>query len=140
MRKFLIPLAAIGVAAAPAAAHPPATDRADEIVADLPADHEIEAMTHGLDRMLGALLQLDVGPVLDAADPYRIDDGARTLGDLAGGDDPWFEDRLRSDLYGAAGDIRGMMHAFAAAAPVLARSLETLEREIEAAAGEYRRR
>lgn len=146
MRNCLIALAALSAAAAPAAAQSPAYDAAgDRYAAELnraiPEPHEIEAMTHGLDRMLGALLTIDVGPLLDAADPYGVRArGERTLGEVAGGEDPYFEDRLRSDLYETSSGLGRMMEAFATVTPSLARSLEELEREIEAAAGAYRGR
>ena len=87
-------------------------------------------MAPALDRLLGALLTVDVGPIIDAADPYRRrpDYGrpGRTLGALGSRDDPYFEDRLRSSIYGTTADIGRMMGAFAAAAPALARSLREI--------------
>lgn len=145
MRNYLIALGAI-CAAAPAAAQSPDYDVSEdryaaELNRAIPEAHEIEAMTHGLDRMLGALLRIDVGPLLEAADPHGLrTQGERTLAEVAGGDDPYFEDRLRRDLYETTSGIGRMMQAFAAVTPSLARSLEALEHEFEAAADEYRRR
>lgn len=144
MRKALIPFAALAAAAAaaPAAADPgyePVYDR-EPIAEALPDAAEVQAMTHGLDRLLGALLRVDVGPLLDAADPHRDVEREVTLGEVAGGDDPYFEDRMRSNLYGTSAAMGRMFEAFAVMAPALRRSLETIERDVEAAMGEARRR
>ena len=122
----------------------PGDDPRDPLVAAIPSAGEIEAMAPALDRSLAALLNVDVGPLLDAADPYRRRPGygrpGRTLGELGRRDDPYFEQRLRSSLYGATGDMARMMEAFAVAAPSLRRSLSELERGMEAAIDDYHRR
>jgi hypothetical protein len=143
MLKLII--AAAAAAAAPAAAQGPAPSDplADEIVRAIPEPEQIEAMAPALDRLLGALLTIDVGPIIDAADPDRRGPGygrpGRTLGALGSRDDPHFEDRLRSNIYGATRDMSRMMGAFAAAAPSLARSVREMERALDAAADDYRR-
>ena len=140
MKKLLIASAAAVLLAGPAAAQPTAED----LARDLPSSAEIEAMAPALDRMTGALLDVEVGPLLDAADPYARNPGygrsGRTLGRLAGRDDPWFEQRLRGSIYGTTAEIGRMMDAFAVAAPALERSLLELEAGIRAAASDYRRR
>jgi hypothetical protein len=101
-------------------------------------------MAPALDRSVGALMNVDVGPLIDAADPWRRRPGygrpGRTLGALGRRDDPYFEERVRSSIYGATADIGRMMSAFAAAAPALARSLREVERAMDAAIGDYDRR
>ena len=110
----------------------------------MPDPRDVEAMAPVLDRSLGALMALDLGPILDAADPYgrRPDYGrpGRTLRDLGRRDDPYFEERLRGSIYGATADMSRMMGAFAAAAPALSRSLRELEVAMGAALDDYHRR
>ena len=52
----------------------------------------------------------------------------------------YFEDRLRSSVYGAAAETGRMMGAFAAAAPALAQSLRQMEAALGAAIEDYHRR
>lgn len=145
MHKLLIAAAAAAFAA-PALAQPHAYD--DPLAADIaravPPAHEIEAMAPALDRSIGALMNVDVGPILDAADPWRRgpDYGrpGRTLGALAEREDPYFEERVRSTLYGATAGMSRMMGTFAAAAPALARSLREVEAAMGAAIDDYHRR
>ena len=145
MRKLLIATAASLLLAAPAAAQDDPVFDAEldaDIEAAIPPGEEIEAMAPTIDRMTGALLDVDVGPVLDAADPYRRRHwrGRRTLGDLAGRDDPYFELRLRESIYGTTAGMAAMMDAFAAATPAVRRSLREAERAIDRAIQESRYR
>jgi hypothetical protein len=123
----LLPLAA----AIPAAAQAPAS----------PGD-KVAAMAPALDRATGAMLDLDVGPIIDAADPYgrgRYLRRHRTLRDIARRDDPYFEHRLRGQIYGTTAAMARMIDAFAAAEPAMRRSLREMEREIDAAVRDTRR-
>lgn len=145
MSKLLIAAAAAALAVPAAAQAPVPVDPIErDIVRAIPPVEQIEAMAPALDRLLGALLSVDVGPIVDAADPYRRGRGygrpGRTLGEVAGRDDPYFEERVRSSLYGATADMGRMMEAFAVAAPALARSVREVERAMDAASEDYRRR
>ena len=143
MPRYLIAAAAAALAA-PAVAQPAPDPLEEEIVRAIPPADEVEAMAPALDRAVGALLNVDVGPLIDAVDPYRRrrDYGrpGRTLGDIGRRDDPYFEERLRSSIYGTTADMGRMMEGLAAAAPSLARSVRELERAMDAAMGDYRRR
>ena len=145
MHKLLIAAAAAALATPVAAQAPlPPDPLEEEIVRAIPDPAEVEAMAPALDRSLETLMSLDVGPIMDAADPYRRspDYGApgRTLRELGRRDDPYFEQRLRGSVYGATADMSRMMGAFAAAAPALARSLRELERAFGTAIQDYDRR
>lgn len=145
MRKLLIATAASLLIAAPAAAQDDPVYDAEldaDIAATIPSGEEIEEMAPAVDRMTGALLDVDVGPVLDAADPYRRHywRGRRTLGDLAGRDDPYFEQRLHESIYGTTTGLARMMDAFAAATPAVRRSLREAEIAIDRAIRESRYR
>lgn len=144
MRKLLIAAAAATFAANPALAQDdPIFD--DEPYAELedalPPGEDVEAMAPVIDRATGALLEVDVGPLLDAADPYRRNGwrGRRTLGDIARRDDPYFDLRLRDSIYGTTAELGRMMDAMAAATPALRRSLQDAERAIDRAIRDYRR-
>ena len=145
MRKLLI-LAAAAAFAAPAFAQPSAypDPLEEEVARAIPPAEEIEAMAPTLDRMMGVLLGVDVGPLIDAADPARRrpDYGrpGRTIGVLGGGDDPYFEDRMRSSLYSATTDMSRMMQAFRAATPGLVRSMRQMEGALDATMEDYERR
>lgn len=129
----LILFAAVSLTAAfPAAAQAPVS----------PGD-KVAAMAPAIDRATGAMLDLDVGPILDAADPYRRDRYVRrhrTLRDIARRDDPWFEQRLRAQIYGTTAGMARMVDAIAAAEPAMRRSLREMEREMGAAIDEVRPR
>ena len=112
--RILLTAAAAAFIAIPASAQPP---RPSE---------QIEAYAPAIDRMTDAFLGLDVGPVLDAADPYRPHYD-RTLRDLARRDDPRFERRLRASIYGTAAGLGRMADAFAAAAPAMRNAIAEME-------------
>lgn len=132
MRKLPVLIAA-------AAAFLPAPALAQRV----PSGAEIEAMAPALDRMTGALLEIDVGGIVDAADPYSRRRGygqpGRTLGAMARRRDPHFDARLRASIYGGAAQAGRMMDAFAAAMPALRRSLDEARTAIGAAIDDYHR-
>ncbi|MDB5667759.1 MAG: hypothetical protein JWL74_709 [Alphaproteobacteria bacterium] len=129
-------LAAAALIAAPAAAQrdPRSLDERD-VRAALPNPGEIREMGVALDRMLGALMTIDVGPIIDAADPERRDPDygrrGRTLGEMGRRDDPYFDQRVRAGVHGAAEGLEHMVGAFATLAPQLQRSIEEMSRSIE---------
>ena len=130
------------VAAAPLADDLDEDPLADEIVRAIPPAEQIERMAPALDRMIGALMNVEVGPLIDAVDPYRRapDYGrpGRTLGELGRRDDPYFEERLRTSIYGTTEGMSRMVDGLAASAPALARSIRELERAMDIAFGAYR--
>ena len=145
MHKLLI-LATAATLAAPALAKEPASagEIEDQIVRAMPDPEQIEAMAPALDAMLGALMTIDVGPIIDAADPNRrgSDYGrpGRTIGALGSRGDPDFEERIHSSVYSATADMGRMMGAFESAAPALARSLVQMRDALGAAIEDYERR
>ena len=140
MHKPLAACIAAALAAAPATAHP--VD--EEFARALPSSRDVAAMAPALDRMMGALLDVDVGPMMDAADPYARHPGygvpGRSLGALGRSRDPYFDRRWRGALYGSTAELGLMMDSLAAAAPALRRSLREVENSIAGAVGEYRAR
>jgi hypothetical protein len=123
MRRMLIAIAATAATAfiaAPAAAQPP---RPSEMIQDY---------APAVDRTADALLNLDLGPILDAADPYRRHH-RRTLRDMARRDDPDFDRRMHATIYGSAARMGRAADAFAAAEPALRRAVTQFQRDMAAA-------
>lgn len=109
----------------------------------VPSGAEIEAMAPAIDRLTGALLDVDVGGFIDAADPYARRPGygrpGRTVGAMARRRDPAFDARLRASIYGGSAQAARMMDAFAAAMPALRQSLDQARVAIGTAMEDYRR-
>lgn len=138
MYKLVIALG-IAALAAPAAAQGPYDD---DLTRNLPSSRDVEAMAPALDRMVGALMTVDVGPMIDAVDPLARSPGygrpGRTLGALGRRDDPYFDRRVRGAIYGGTAQAGRMMDAFAAMMPALQRSMHEMQRGIGAAVDQYR--
>jgi len=136
--RIAFTLAAATLLAAPAAAQPdpgPLDER--DVRAALPSPGEIREMGVAMDRMIGALMTVDVGPIMDAADPQRRNPDygrpGRTLGEMGRRDDPYFDQRVRAGVHGATAGLEQMVGAFATLAPQLQRSIEEMSRSIEGA-------
>ncbi len=129
MRMILLAVTALAMTA-PAAAQAPS-----------PRGDEARAMAPAIAGAADAMLELDVSPLLDAADPWRRHPraGRRTLRDIARRDDPYFDHRLRAQIYGTTAAIAGMIDAFAAAEPALRRSMIEMERNVDVAVRNARR-
>ena len=141
MRKLIIAASVVALAApALAAAQPYPDPRDEEIERALPRDGEIEHVGRTMEDVTDAILDVDVGPVVDAIDrsrgypPRRYRD--RTLGDIASRDDPYARERIRDDIAAASADMTVMVERLARLAPVLRRSVEDLERSMEDALGQ----
>lgn len=146
MKKLLIALAASATFAVPAAAQGPIPDaEADaRIVGSLPSAEDVEDIAPVLDRSFDAMLDLDVGPLMDAADPYARHPGygrpGRTLRRMGRARDPYFEQRVRGSIYGTTAELGRMMDSLAVAAPAMRRSLFEMQLGIAAAVDDYHRR
>src|SRR5687767_1920257 len=105
MRKLIIAMTALA-AASPALAQsgydrPGYGPRGDDLSRRLPPPHEVERIGDQLGRATDALMDVDIGPVVDALDPYGrgYRRGPSTLGDLAGGRrDPYARERIRGQI------------------------------------------
>ena len=162
MRNLLI-LGAAVLAAAPLAAQPAGSDRGpryDAQRADAEREDEawddedfeaeereargngpviqpgqVQAMAGAMDRLLGAVMDLPIGGIAAAVDPYnrgRIDPRT-TVRDMATRDDPYAEQRMRAGIQGASRGVGAMSQALARVMPVLERSIDEVGREIEGA-------
>jgi hypothetical protein len=151
LRKLILAASLLAIAA-PALAQPPRGEprydprydrRGDEVRRDLPSGYEIDRLGATLARVTDALMDIDIGPVADAVDPYRRYDRRRhaeTLGDLASRDDPELRERLRGDIRGTAAGLGAAADQVAAAAPVIRQSLRESARRIDEAMRDGRAR
>ena len=146
MRQLIIAAIALA-AAAPAAAQSYPDPRDEEIVDAMPRAGDIAEMGETLGRVAEALMDIEVGPLVDAIDPgRRLDRGARerTLGDVASRDDPYARERVRDQVEAATFGLGAAMEQLAVVTPVLRRSLEDaaerMEDAMEGRARDYDRR
>ena len=88
MHKLILAAAAVLAAPAFGQAPAPVDPLEEQIDRAIPPAEEVEAMAPTHDRMMGVLLNVDVGPLIDAADPYRRHPGygrpGRTIGVMGG--------------------------------------------------------
>jgi hypothetical protein len=131
MRKLII-AASILACAAPAVAQHRYDPRDEDIVRALPAPGEVEALGDTVGRVADAIMDVPVGPIADAVDPYRR--GHRrdeTLGDIARRDDPYARERMRDQIGAATVGLSAALEQIAVVTPVLRRSLEDATRRME---------
>ena len=148
MRRFSIAAAALALAA-PAAAQQVFTPEMDrDIARAVPRAEEVEAIGIAIDRVLGAFLDMPIGPIIDAveaADPdrrryRRYDRRDRTLRDMAERDDPYFEERMRDSVRGVTANMGVMMEQIAILAPEMRRALGRMEQDVDRAIRDARER
>lgn len=148
MHKLLIAFAASAAFATSASAQEPLLDAeaaADaRLVASLPSSVDVEEIAPAIDRSVDAFLNLDVGPLIDAADPYARHPGygrpGRTLRRMGRARDPYFDARIRASIYGTTSELGRMMDSLAIAAPSIRRSMVEMQRGIAAAVDDYHHR
>jgi hypothetical protein len=139
LRKLIFAASLLALAA-PAAAQPYPDPRDDEFARELPPPGEIEAMGDALGDVADAVMDVDVGPVLDAVDPTRrYRHRERTLGDIASRDDPYARERIRDGIGAATIGLAATVEQLAILTPVLRRSLEDAARRMDEAMRGHRR-
>jgi len=128
LRKLLFTASALAFAV-PAFAQ----DLDDKIVRALPAPGEIEEAGDALGRVADAVMDVEIGPVVDAVDPRRrLGRGHRdrTIGDIASRDDPYARERIRDSIGAMSVGLGGMVEQLAVLTPVLRQTLEDAGRRI----------
>jgi hypothetical protein len=115
-------------------------DQEDRGEAGPPVLHpgQVRAMGGAMDRLLGAVLDLPIGGIAAAVDPYGrggYHPGA-TVRDMATRDDPYAEARMRAGIRGATRGVGAMSEALTRMMPVLQRSIDEVGREIAGAMDE----
>jgi hypothetical protein len=135
MRKLIIAASALApvlLAAAPASAQSYPDPRDREIVRSLPDPRQIEELGDTLGRVAEALMDVPIGPIADAIDPYRRGrDRNETLGDVASRGDPYARERIRDQVGAATVGVSAAAEQLAVLTPVLRRSLEDATRRME---------
>lgn len=131
MRKLIIAASALAFAA-PAAAQPYPDPRDEEIVRALPHPGEVEEIGDTVGRVADAILDVPIGPIADAVDPYRRGRHRdETLGDIARRDDPYARERIRDQVGAATVGVAAAVAELSVLTPVLRRSLEDATRRME---------
>jgi hypothetical protein len=131
LRKLIIALSALAFAV-PAAAQPRPDPRDEEMSRRLPPPGEIEEIGDRLGRVAEAVMDVPVGPVVDAVDPYgRRRHRDETLGDIASRDDPYARERIRGSIGAATYGIEAAIRQLAILTPVLRRSIEDASRRMD---------
>lgn len=140
MRKLIIAMTALA-AAAPLAAQPNPHPRDRDIVGALPHPGEIDAIGRTMGDVTDAILDVDIGPVVDAVEGRRHDPRRHreTLGDIASRDDPYARERIRDDIGLATVGLGAAMEQLAVLTPVFRRSIEDAARRMEDAIARGRR-
>ena len=121
MRKLIL-AASVLACAAPAFSQPYLDRRDDEIVRALPHPGQIEEVGDTVGRVAEAIMDVPVGPIADAIDPYRRR-GHR--------DDPYARERMRDQIGAATVGLGAILSELAVVTPVLRRSLEDATRRME---------
>lgn len=134
MRKLIIAMGALAVAA-PLAAQPrpdPGPDpRGDEIVRRLPPPEEIERVGETVARVSDAIMDVDVGPIVDAVNGPGHRRGRATIGDLATRDDPYARERIQDTARAATIGIGAAVEQLAVMTPALRAIFEDAARRME---------
>ena len=143
MRKLIL-AASLLAAAAPALAQtgdnaPPPIQPGDDQgyyyhpgSARAPRAGGIDALGHRVEGVADALMDVDVGQVVDAVDPGRRHH-ARTLGDLATRRDPQARQSMHRSIERTTARLDATARQVAIVTPMLLRSLQDATRRIEAA-------
>jgi hypothetical protein len=130
MRRLLIALVAFATpqtAFAAPASNTPISD-------SLPSRDTIERAGTAVERMLRALMQIDIAPLADAVDPGRPRAGRReTIGDLARRDDPYFDERLQRSVGAFSDTMIALQDTVRRLEPALRQSMREFERSVEEA-------
>ena len=131
MRKLIL-AASILACAAPAAAQSYPDPRDDDIVRALPHPGQIEEVADTVGRVAEAIMDVPVGPIADAVDPYRRGRHRdETLGDIAHRDDPYARERMRDQIGAATVGLGAIVGELAVVTPVIRRSLEDAARRMD---------
>ncbi len=137
MRQLILAAAAIAcalpaaVSAQSSQSFPEEMD--EEIVQSLPHPYDVEEAGDRLGSAVGAILNVPIGGVVQAIDPAARARRNDTIADVAGRDDPYFEERVEDDVRGLTMKTADLMRQLTVVAPVLRRSLADLERNLEGA-------
>ena len=102
---------------------------------------EAAEMAQNMDRLVGAVMNLPIGGIVAAVNPEAaLEYGPNaTVRDMATRDDPDAEARIRGGIRASAAGAGAMSQALAQIMPVLERTMQQVERDMDAAMRPYRR-
>lgn len=138
MRHSALTAAALACAAPAVAAEPPAYPAgADpEIARSLPSPEVMDRAARTVDAVVGAVMNVPVGPIVEAANPGRKlskRERSQTVRDVATRDDPYAEERMRREMGAITAGMGDMAVQLAVITPILRQTVEDAQRRIEAA-------
>lgn len=125
MRKLIL-AATLLAAAAPLAAQPA------RHAPPVPPPGAVRALGDRVAGTADALMDVDVGPVIDAIDP-RGPRGPRTLGDIATHGDPYARGRIHRDIDVASARLDATARELAIMAPRLMQTIQETRQRLKAA-------
>jgi hypothetical protein len=125
LRKLIL-AAGLLAAAAPLAAQPARRP------VPLPPPGAVGQMGDRVSDVADALMDVDVGPVVDAIDPGRPH-RERTLGDFASRRDPYARERMHDSIARTSARVNATAREIAIMTPMLLRSFEDARRRLAAA-------
>jgi hypothetical protein len=139
MLRKLILGAGLAAAATCAAAQPPRSEPYPPSSRGQPPARELVRARDTLDRVLDALMDVRIGPVVDAVDPAARYDRYRpeTVGDLATRNDPYARERLHADVARTTAGMGAVAQEVAVLAPALRRSIDDARRRMAEAMAPY---
>jgi hypothetical protein len=139
LRKLLIPAVGLALAAPALAQTYPYPDQT-EVAREVPSAQEIDALGTVMERMVGAMMDMPIGGIVEAMEPGRVMTEAernQTVRDMATRDDPYAEERMRGSIHAMTGQMGLMTEQLAVLIPVLSRSMVDFERRMEEAMRPY---
>ncbi len=136
----LAPVLALAAIAGPAAAQSYPDPRDQALVDALPHPYEVEEMGDRLGDALGAIVNVPVGGMINAIDPYARVHPDTSIADVASRGDPHFEERMQDEVAGISLKMADMMRGVAMAAPAFRRSLDELERSLGSIVDDFEHR
>jgi hypothetical protein len=138
LRKLILAAAIAAAAATPAAAQPPQHDprydpRDAELARSLPGPDDVARAGSRLHRLVDALMDIRIGPLVDAVEPEARRDPNRpeTLGDVARRRDPYARTKLHVGVDRATAGLGTATREVAILAPALRRSIEDAVRRVD---------
>ena len=133
---FALLLAGPAAAQPPEAYAPPPPPGAHR----LPPPDAAERLGDRIGRVADALMDIDLGPLVDAIEPGASRRGPTSLGDLATRRDPYARERMHRDIDSTSAGLGAAARDAAVMAPLVRQALTRTMRDIDAASRAARAR
>ena len=119
--------------AGPAAAQPPEAYAPPPGAHRLPPPDAAARLGDRIGRVADALMDIDLGPLVDAIEPGARHRGPTSLGDLATRRDPYARERMHRDIDATSAGLGAAARDAAVMAPLVRQALARTMRDIDAA-------